>query len=71
MTTCRACWMKTLTPAMRDQVAAEPVTTPVFLCDEHQAAYDEVLSTMPMLPFQKRLLETTLPITLSTLSRKA
>lgn len=40
--TCRRCYAETLTPAERERFYAEPVTTCVYLCPEHQAAYERV-----------------------------
>lgn len=45
--TCRSCYAATLTDDQRERFNAEPVTTSVYLCDDHQRAMDAVLANMP------------------------
>ncbi len=45
--TCRACYAKTLTESERERFYAEPVTSCIFWCDEHQRAMDAVISSLP------------------------
>ena len=41
--TCRVCYAKSLTPDECDRFYAEPVTSTIYLCPEHQAQYDDVI----------------------------
>lgn len=48
--TCRTCYLASLPDADRQRIAAEPVTSTVYLCPEHQAQMDSLLDRLaPML----------------------
>jgi hypothetical protein len=48
MTTCRTCWLSTLPESERERVAAEEITTSVYLCPEHQRNMDALLDRMAL-----------------------
>ena len=45
--TCRACYAATLTPDQRERFYAEPVTSCIYWCPEHQRLMDEVVESLP------------------------
>lgn len=47
--TCRSCYAATLTDDQRERFNADPITTSIYLCPEHQRAMDTVLANMPPL----------------------
>lgn len=51
--TCRACYAATLTDAERERFNAEPVTSCVFLCADHQRAMDDALAGFPPVQLQR------------------
>jgi hypothetical protein len=51
--TCRACYAATLTPAERERFYAEPVTSCIYWCDDHQRAMDEVVNSLPQVQMIK------------------
>lgn len=53
--TCRGCYAATLTPAMRERFYAEPVTSCIYWCNEHQRAMDEVLNSLPQVQYIKAM----------------
>ena len=50
---CRACYAATLTDAQRERFYAEPVTSCIYWCDDHQRAMDRVLNSLPQVQFIK------------------
>lgn len=44
--TCRRCYAETLTQGERERFYAEPVTSCVYLCPEHQVAYDRIAASI-------------------------
>lgn len=41
--TCRSCWLSTLSESERERLAAEPITTCVYLCETHQKQWDDLM----------------------------
>jgi hypothetical protein len=44
--TCRACYAATLTPDQRERFNAEPVTSCVYLCPEHDVMNERVAAML-------------------------
>lgn len=41
---CRSCYLASLTPDERDRATAEPLTSTIHLCADHQTAEDRLLA---------------------------
>jgi hypothetical protein len=62
--TCRGCYAATLTPVQRERFYAEPITSCIYWCDDHQRAMDEVLHSLPQIPYIEVTMATFEPPTL-------
>jgi hypothetical protein len=51
--TCRACYAATLGEAERQRFYAEPVTSCIYWCPDHQRAMDAALNSLPQVQFIK------------------
>jgi hypothetical protein len=51
--TCRACYAATLTPDERQRFYAEPVTSCIYWCADHERAMEDVLNSLPQVQFIK------------------
>jgi hypothetical protein len=51
--TCRACYAAALTPAERERFYAEPVTSCIYWCDDHQREMERVLNSLPQVQLIK------------------
>lgn len=51
--TCCACYAATLNDGERERFYAEPVTTSIYWCPDHQRAMDDVLNSLPQVQYVK------------------
>lgn len=51
---CSTCYAETLPPDQRARFNAEPVTSCIYLCGEHQRAVDDLFAAMPLIQYARR-----------------